>query len=180
MACTQYSCYGCSSLMQLHFRPLYFMHCYFLIILFKARFLCHWITSCLHQQTSSDASHCKSTITTATYSCFHLKTIFPGESGSASYSSGLPLPPILEENLWGMVEKIFHGPVSFLPPNNQHQSTARNTKYEGGSISNEKNIEITKLLYSFFSVQSQSCTMPFSQQCSNTFTPSIKKIYIAV
>jgi len=53
------------------------------------------------------------------YYYFCLTAIFPGESGSAG-SPLFPSPPVVEKNLWGLVEWVFFtNRISFLPPNHQ-------------------------------------------------------------
>jgi len=47
---------------------------------------------------------------------------FPGELSLAGFTSGPP-PPVLEQNLWVLVEWVFVEWMSLLSPNHQCQST---------------------------------------------------------
>jgi len=38
------------------------------------------------------------------YHYFHSLAVFPDEPGSAGFPFGPPAPPVLEKNLWGLVE----------------------------------------------------------------------------
>ena len=40
------------------------------------------------------------------YYYFRLMAVFPGEAASGGSLSGPPLPPVLEENLWQLVERV--------------------------------------------------------------------------